>query len=110
MKNENLPEYLECCLKYRMLGRVKPQMTELLLGFFDVLPEPLLTVFDFQELELLSCGWPTIDLNDWSANTEYTGEYEGLGGERQVCRWFWDAVTEGLRSGTKGTIVAVCHW
>jgi E3 ubiquitin-protein ligase NEDD4 len=54
--NDNLPEYLEACLKYRMLDCVKPQLTELLLGFFDVIPEPLLTIFDFQELEWLMCG------------------------------------------------------
>jgi E3 ubiquitin-protein ligase NEDD4 len=33
--------------------RVKPQLTELLLGFYDVLPESLLTIFDFHQLELL---------------------------------------------------------
>lgn len=52
---ENLPEYVECCLEHCMLGRVRPQLTEFLLGFYDVLPEPLLTVFDFKELELLMC-------------------------------------------------------
>ena len=44
-----------------MMDRIKPQLNELLLGFFDVIPEPLLTVFDFQELELLMCGLPEID-------------------------------------------------
>ena len=90
--HKNLPEYVECCLKYRMLGRVKPQLTELLLGFFDVLPEPLLTVFDFQELELLMCGLPQIDMDDWRQNTEYSGEYESLGGKHPVCKWFWEVV------------------
>ena len=33
--------------------RVKPQLTELLLGFYDVIPESLLTIFDFHQLELL---------------------------------------------------------
>jgi E3 ubiquitin-protein ligase NEDD4 len=47
-----------------MLGRVKPQLTELLLGFFDVMEEPLLTLFDFQELELLMCGLPDINTID----------------------------------------------
>jgi E3 ubiquitin-protein ligase NEDD4 len=51
--NDNFPEYLEACFKYRLMDRVKPQLNELLLGFFDVIPEPLLTIFDFQELELL---------------------------------------------------------
>jgi HECT-domain (ubiquitin-transferase) len=44
--------------------KVKPQLAELLLGFFDVIPEPLLTIFNFQELELLMCGLPNIHLDD----------------------------------------------
>ena len=43
--NDNLPEFLECNLKYHLMDRVKPQLTELLLGFYDVIPEPLLTIF-----------------------------------------------------------------
>jgi E3 ubiquitin-protein ligase NEDD4 len=73
--NDNLAQYLEANLKYRMLDRTKPQMTELLLGFYDVIPEPALTVFDFQELELMLCGLPTIDMDDWQANTIYSGLY-----------------------------------
>jgi len=46
-----------------------------LLGFYDIVPEPLLSVFDFQELELLLHGLPNIDMDDWVKNTEYTGEF-----------------------------------
>jgi len=92
--NDNFPEYLEACLKYRMLDRVKPQLNELLLGFFDVIPEPLLTIFDFQELELLMCGLPDIDLEDWKEHTEYSGECDYVGGDHQVCIWFWEVVGE----------------
>ena len=48
---DNLPQYLEAVLMYRTLNRCKPQITELMLGFFDVIPEPALTVFDPNELE-----------------------------------------------------------
>jgi len=92
--NDNFPEYMEACLKYRMLDRVKPQLNELLLGFFDVIPEPLLTVFDFQELELLMCGLPVIDMEDWQAHTEYSGDYEEVGADYPVCQWFWEVVEE----------------
>jgi E3 ubiquitin-protein ligase NEDD4 len=92
--NENFPEYLEACLKYRMMMAVKPQLTELLLGFFDVIPEPLLTVFDFQELELLMCGLPVIDLEDWKEHTEYSGDYEMVGADNPTCQWFWAVVEE----------------
>jgi HECT-domain (ubiquitin-transferase) len=62
--NNNFPDYLEACFKYHMLDRTMPQLKELLLGFFDVIPEPLIAVFDFQELELLMCGLPATDLDD----------------------------------------------
>ena len=91
---ENLPEYIEACLKYRMLGRCEKQINELLLGFFDVIPEPLLTIFDFQELELLMCGMPDIDMEDWIENSEYSGEYDREGPNHQTCKWFWEVVSE----------------
>lgn len=103
--NDNFPLYLEACFKYRMMERIKPQLNELLLGFFDVIPEPLLTVFDFQELELLMCGLPVIDLEDWKEHTEYSGDYgkehteysgdcEATGGDHPSCVWFWEVVEE----------------
>jgi E3 ubiquitin-protein ligase NEDD4 len=92
--NDNYPEYLEACLKYRMLDHVKAQLTELLLGFFEVIPEPLLTIFDSQELELLMCGLPEIDIDDWRENTEYSGAFEDTGGYHEVCEWFWEVVSE----------------
>eukprot|EP00585_Thalassiosira_rotula_P010695 CAMPEP_0196159366 /NCGR_PEP_ID=MMETSP0910-20130528/46284_1 /TAXON_ID=49265 /ORGANISM="Thalassiosira rotula, Strain GSO102" /LENGTH=763 /DNA_ID=CAMNT_0041424285 /DNA_START=530 /DNA_END=2821 /DNA_ORIENTATION=- len=91
---DNLPEYLEACLRYRLLGRYEAQLNELLLGFYDVLPEPLLTIFDFQELELLMCGLPKIEMNDWMAHTEYSGQYDRLGPNHEVCVWFWDIVSD----------------
>eukprot|EP00579_Thalassiosira_antarctica_P012180 CAMPEP_0201918678 /NCGR_PEP_ID=MMETSP0903-20130614/7762_1 /ASSEMBLY_ACC=CAM_ASM_000552 /TAXON_ID=420261 /ORGANISM="Thalassiosira antarctica, Strain CCMP982" /LENGTH=769 /DNA_ID=CAMNT_0048455033 /DNA_START=136 /DNA_END=2445 /DNA_ORIENTATION=+ len=90
----NLPEYIEACLRYRLLGRYEAQMSELMLGFYDVLPEPLLTIFDFQELELLMCGLPVIDTANWMEHTEYTGEYDRKGAHHEVCVWFWEVVSE----------------
>ena len=91
---ENLPEYLEANFMHRMLGRIKPQARELILGFLDVIPEALLSVFDYQELELLMCGLPNIDMEDWKANTEYTGTLAGCGMEHQLIQWWWEVVEE----------------
>ncbi len=92
--NENLPLYLEVNMKYHMMERVKPQLNELLLGFFDVIPEPLLTVFDFQELELLMCGLPEIDIDDWKKYTDYQGLFEQKGSGDRVVLWFWEIVSD----------------
>jgi len=92
LKEDNLPEYLEARLRHHLLGRYEAQVNELLLGFYDVLPEPLLTIFDFQELELLMCGLPEIEMEDWMENTDYTGEFIREGPSHEVCVWFWDIV------------------
>jgi hypothetical protein len=94
VNNDNFPEYVEACLKYKLMDMVKPQLNELLLGFFDVIPEPLLTIFDFQELELLMCGLPEIEMDDWQLHTEYSGEYDEIGGDHPTVGWFWEVVTE----------------
>lgn len=90
---ENLHEYLELYFKYLMLERIRPQVTELLLGFYDVVPEPMLTIFDFQELELMMCGLPTIDMADWKKHTQYAGTFASSKQKSQVCKWFWEVVS-----------------
>jgi len=75
---ENVSEYMEACLKHRILGQCEAQMNELLLGFFDAFPAPLLTVFDFHELEWLMCnGLPEIEMSNLQEHTEHTGEADG---------------------------------
>ena len=52
-----------------------------------------MAVFDFQELELMLCGLPEIDMDDWAENTEYSSEYAREGLYHEVCGWFWEVVT-----------------
>ena len=56
-----------------------------------VVPQHLLSVFDAQELELLLCGLPDIDVGDWMAHAVYHGEYSGT---HRVVRWFWQSVRD----------------
>ena len=106
---DNLPEYLIANLQYRMLDRVKPQTTELLLGFFDIIPEAALTVFDPNELELSLCGLPTIDMDDWEFNTIYSGLYESSSskkGKRHKCvEWFWQVVRNDFDQEMKARLL-----
>lgn len=94
VSNDNFPEYVEACLKYKLMDMVKPQLNELLLGFYDVIPEPMLTIFDFQELELLMCGLPEIDMEDWKIHTEFSGEFDEIGPDHPTVGWFWEVVQE----------------
>jgi HECT-domain (ubiquitin-transferase) len=92
--NDNLAEYLEANIRYRMFNRTMPQLTELLLGFYDVVPEPALTVFDANELELILCGLPEINIEDWQANTNYMDLFEVGGRNHKVVQWFWEVVQD----------------
>eukprot|EP00956_Cyclotella_meneghiniana_P004157 scaffold5102_cov76-Cyclotella_meneghiniana.AAC.11 len=102
---DNLPEFLESNLKYHLMERVKPQVTELLLGFYDVIPEPLLTIFDFQELELLMCGLPKIDIDDWMKNTKYDGNFEREKEKSKTCVWFWEIIRNELDQETRARLL-----
>ncbi|KAK3286893.1 hypothetical protein CYMTET_5577 [Cymbomonas tetramitiformis] len=89
---ENRGRYVEKILKYHMFDRVHPQLRELLRGLYEVVPPGLLSVFDYGQLELLLCGLPDIDLQDWKLHTKYAGAYEAKGLEDQVIKWFWEVM------------------
>ncbi|OQS02349.1 HECT E3 ubiquitin ligase, partial [Thraustotheca clavata] len=88
--DENKDEYLKLYLRYVMLDRCGPQLQQLLVGLFDIIPYEMLMVFDYQELELVLCGIPEIDVNDWEANTQYSIEIA----TSPVREWFWQIVRE----------------
>jgi len=92
--NENASYYLEAILRYRMFQRTMPQLSEILLGFFDVVPEPLLSIFDASELELILCGLPEISIDDWQLNTNYDGLFETSKENHKVVQWFWEVVRD----------------
>jgi len=103
--NTNVDEYIQLQMQYRLLDRVKEQVKALLTGFYDVIPEALLSVFDFQELELLLCGLPEIDIQDWRHNTEYTGEFERKGASHKVVKWFWEVVDDDFDEERKARLL-----
>lgn len=77
--NQNKEMYLQLRLRHRLFDSIKLQLEALLKGFYDIIPPQILSVFDYQELDMLLCGLPEIDLVDWRGHTEYMGEYNRLG-------------------------------
>jgi hypothetical protein len=37
--------------------------------YVQAIPQELIMVFDYQELELILCGVPEIDVEDWQGHT-----------------------------------------
>merc|ERR1711871_1214950 len=80
---ENRAEYAELLLKHHIFTSTQPQLDHFLRGLHDVIPLGLLSVFNFREIELLICGLPEIDVNDWFSNTIYKGFYQRDGARNQ---------------------------
>ena len=54
-------------------------------------PLPLHSVLSAKELELLLCGLPTINVEDWRENATYRGDYSK---NSKAVKWFWQLVKE----------------
>jgi len=60
VSDDNKLEYLDLLFKYHILDSVSVQLLTFLASLYDVVPEGLLKLFDYQELELLMCGMFTV--------------------------------------------------
>ena len=78
--DENKSEYVRLVSEYKLQTSVKDQLKEFLtgapnqfhsftLGFHDIIPAELVSIFTEQELELLISGLPDIDIEDWKAHS-----------------------------------------
>uniref|UniRef100_A0A8B9KL87 E3 ubiquitin-protein ligase n=1 Tax=Astyanax mexicanus TaxID=7994 RepID=A0A8B9KL87_ASTMX len=76
-------------LKWRFVNRIQKQMTSFKEGFYELIPQDLIKIFDENELELLMCGLGDVDVNDWRENTKYKN---GYGPNQPVIQWFWKTV------------------
>ena len=85
--DENKKQYIQEKLKWVMVTSISEQLAALIQGIFSVVPKELLSVFDHQELELLMCGIPEINVEDWRKNTQYITASNG-----DVIEWFWKTV------------------
>lgn len=86
---ENKMEYIDLRFKWIIATSVSNQLASLVQGLFAVIPRELLSVFDHQELELLMCGIPEIDILDWKSHTIYVGERD-----EHITGWFWSILDE----------------
>ena len=56
------------------------------------------------EFQLMLCGAPEIDVDDWQATTEYCGGYSTSSDQVQ---WFWDQV-RGMTPEERGQLLFFC--
>jgi len=88
VNDDNKEEYVELYSNWVMHGRVHAERQALVTAFFQIVPLQAIQNFDYNEMELLMCGTPEIDVNDWEANSEYTN----FTAQDKVIKWFWQLV------------------
>ncbi|XP_068586277.1 E3 ubiquitin-protein ligase NEDD4-like [Cebidichthys violaceus] len=87
--NDTKKEYIHLVMQWRFVNRVQKQMTAFKEGFFELIPQDVIKIFDENELELLMCGLGDVDVNDWRENTKYKNSYCS---NHAVIQWFWKTV------------------
>ncbi|DAZ98341.1 TPA: hypothetical protein N0F65_007148 [Lagenidium giganteum] len=90
--DENKKEYLELLLRHYMFNSISDQLNAFLKGFYDIVPAELVTVFDYQEFDLMLSGVPDIDVNDWYKHSEvrWIKLEKPTQAEERVLEWFWE--------------------
>ncbi|CAH0518506.1 unnamed protein product [Peronospora belbahrii] len=72
------------------LEECSAQVAAMAQGFATLFPRRVLTLLTWQELEMLTCGSPKIDLDLWQRHTRYDGYAE----DDPTVRLFWKALAE----------------
>ena len=83
---ENKFDYVQKLCSAKLYENIKPQVKALLKGFYQIIPQKLISIFNYRELELVISGLPTIDIRDWKKNTLYENYTE----ETPIIKYFWE--------------------
>lgn len=86
--DDNKDFYLERRFMHELFERVAHQLFAFLKGFYEVIPQELLMLFDPAELDLLLSGPDELDVDDWVTHTRYSPELA----LHPVGKWFWELV------------------
>uniref|UniRef100_K3W795 HECT-type E3 ubiquitin transferase n=1 Tax=Globisporangium ultimum (strain ATCC 200006 / CBS 805.95 / DAOM BR144) TaxID=431595 RepID=K3W795_GLOUD len=95
--NKNL--YVEKVMQYYLFDSVKAEIASVMEGVRSVIPETMLHIFDYKELDLMLSGLPHIDVLDWRANSEVRMLGENVDKEIKVVEWFWEILESFNQDG-----------
>eukprot|EP01012_Entosiphon_sulcatum_P040421 TRINITY_DN54073_c0_g1_i1.p1 TRINITY_DN54073_c0_g1~~TRINITY_DN54073_c0_g1_i1.p1 ORF type:complete len:793 (-),score=106.89 TRINITY_DN54073_c0_g1_i1:10-2364(-) len=83
--NDNKREYLMRLARFRLEEAVQQQCKSFLEGFYSIIPEDAISLFDEGELQLLISGSETISWKDMRDNCRY----DGFRPSDQAVEWLW---------------------
>ena len=88
VNESNKFDYVQKLCRSKLYDTIKLQIDALLKGFFEIIPQKLISIFNYRELELVISGLPTIDIKDWKNNTIYENYYE----TSDIIKYFWEII------------------
>lgn len=86
----NKTEYVRLLAHHHMTASVQGQLEAFLEGFYALIPPELVSIFTPQELELLTCGMPEIDVKDMQQHCTYVHYSRSS----QPIRWLWQMLEQ----------------
>ena len=81
-------DFVQKLCSAKLYENIKPQVEALLKGFYSIIPQKLISIFNHRELELVISGLPTIDIKDWKRNTLY----ENYNEQTPIIKYFWEII------------------
>lgn len=95
--NDNRIEFIRLCAQHRLVGATEPYILALRDAFHSLIsPEMLHDKFTPEELEVMVCGQPIIDMEDWKNHTVYTN---GFTAQSLTAVWFFEIIQEMVEVG-----------
>ena len=88
VNESNKFDYIQKLCRSKLYDTIKIQIDSLLKGFFEIIPQKLISIFNHRELELVISGLPTIDIKDWKNNTIY----ENYNETSNIIIYFWEII------------------
>ena len=73
--DNNVDEYVKLAIDFYLRRSIEKQTEEFISGFLDIIPRGHLSMFTAEELDLLICGVPEIDLDDLAKNIQFNSPY-----------------------------------
>lgn len=87
---EDIPKYISM-LKLKKINETKLQVKRILKGLSELVPLPYLHCLTGEELKLIICGRPKVDVELLKKHTKYSG---GLNEDSRRIKFFWDIMRE----------------
>ena len=104
----NLGEYLQLFAQHKLIGAIQPQIEVFRNGLAVFVQADTRAILKkcctIAELQVLICGNPEIDVQDWEQSARYLG---GFNAGSQLVQWLW-AVIELMETAERSQLLHFC--